>query len=330
MEPFDWKRKFDASFTCIDSSGGFDCYHLENETGEGAVTACTVFPGLQAIIMDLHMSRCNNLLKTDRNIIEILYCLDGRFESNVSKRYCHIVSAGNFAVSYAGKRESHGEFPTGRYQGTDIFLDAKLFLQHHPDVRQELDFHIRRIQSLAASAPHFFYLRHFPELVKIQTTIVAGFKAKSVLRLRLGVMDLLMCLGNLDVATTNDTPVYLNNSLVNLIESAQKLLTADLSRHLTIDNLAAQLGMGTTVLKTAFKSVYGIPIYQYLKDLRLQEAQRLLRETTLPVSAIAAKVGYANPAKFSSAFKKRFGVSPTEYKRNAISSAIRFPVAITP
>ena len=44
MEPFDWKQKFDVSYTCLDSTDGFDRYHIENETGGGTITACTVFP----------------------------------------------------------------------------------------------------------------------------------------------------------------------------------------------------------------------------------------------------------------------------------------------
>ena len=94
----------------------------------------------------------------------------------------------------------------------------------------------------------------------------------------------------------------------------------NLVQEAVLDAKAAELGVGTTALKTSFKTVYGVPIYQYQKDLRLQKAQRLLRETTLPVSDVAAEVGYANPAKFSSAFKKRFGVSPTEYKKRQAES----------
>ena len=72
----------------------------------------------------------------------------------------------------------------------------------------------------------------------------------------------------------------------------------------------------STALKTAFKSVYGLPVFQCQKELRLQRAQQLLRETAQPVSAVAAEIGYSNPAKFSSAFKNRFGISPTEYRKH--------------
>ena len=99
-----------------------------------------------------------------------------------------------------------------------------------------------------------------------------------------------------------------------LAEAVHERLTADGFGHITIEQLATEFGVSITALKTSFKSVYGAPIYQYQKDLRLQKAQQLLRETDLSISVIASEVGYTSPAKFSAAFKKRFDISPREYK----------------
>ena len=316
MEPLYWQKKFDASFTLTDSSGGFDRYHLKNESGDGTITACEVFPGLQVLYLDLRMYRCNNPLTLNKDVIEIGYCFDGIFECNVSKRYCYFVSAGDFSVGYAGKKESHGTFPTGRYQGINIFLDEKLFRQRLAETLRDLDIRMKRIHALADLTFRCFVLRRSPELAAIETAIADGFKAKSIPRLRVKMMELLLFLSGLDETAGNDSPPYLNRNRVEIAESVHERLTAGGAGHITIEQLAAEFGVGTTALKTAFKSVYGLPIYQYQKDLRLQKAQRLLRETTLPVSEVAAEAGYANPAKFSSAFKNRFGVSPTAYRKN--------------
>lgn len=314
MEPLYWQRKFEASISCIGNGGGFDRYHLENATGDGTITACTVFPGLIALELDLRMYRCDNPLTPDKDVIEIGYCLDGRFECHVSKRYCYFASAGDLSVGYAGKKESHGSFPTGMYRGVNFFLDEKAFLRYQAKSLQELDIRMERIHALADMTSRCFLLHRTPQLAAIETAIADGFMDRSLPKLRLKVMELLLFLSNLDNAATDDSPAYLNKSNVSLAESVHKLLAADLSTHMTIEQLAAKMNVGITALKNSFKSVYGMPIYQYWKDLRLQKAQRLLRETTLPVLAIAAQVGYANPAKFSSAFKKRFGLSPTAYK----------------
>ena len=320
MEPFDWKQKFDVSYTYIDSTDGFDHYHIENETGDGTIAACTVFPGLQAVLLDFRLRRCNNALTLNKDVIDMGYCIDGRFECNVNRQYCYFASAGDFSLGFFGKQESHGIFPTGRYLAINIFLDVKLFSQHHAKTLRELDIRMERIYALADRKFRCYVLHRSPELIAIESAIADGFRAKSVPRLRVKMMELLLFLSGLDNTAINDSPTYLNKRRAALAEAVHERLTADGFGRITIERLAAEFGVGTTALKTSFKTVYGVPIYQYQKDLRLQKAQRLLRETTLPVSDVAAEVGYANPAKFSSAFKKRFGVSPTEYKKRQAES----------
>lgn len=128
------------------------------------------------------------------------------------------------------------------------------------------------------------------------------------------MLELLLFLSSPDTTDLKELPAYLNKKNVALAKAVYAALTQDLSRHLTLEQLAAEFDSGITSLKKSFKSVYGISVYQYLKDLRLQEAQRQLRETDLSVSSIAFSVGYANSSKFSSSFKAKFGISPTMYR----------------
>lgn len=314
MESFDWKQKFDVSYTYIDSSDGFDRFHIENETGDGTITACAVFPGLQAILLDFHLSRCDTPLTLNKDVMDMGYCIDGRFECNVNKQYCYFASAGDFSLGFFGKQESRGRFPTGRYLAINIFLDVKQFSQHHANALRELNIRMERIHALANTASRCFVLRRSPELTAIEAAIADGFRKKSRSHLRIKIMELLLFLSNLDNASARETPAYLNKRHAALAEAVHERLTADGFGHITIEQLAAELDVGITALKMSFKSVYGVPIYQYQKDLRLQKAQELLRETDLLISVIASRAGYTNPAKFSAAFKKRFGISPREYK----------------
>lgn len=314
MESFDWKQKFDVSYTYIDSTDGFDRYHIENETGDGTITACAVFPGLQAVLLDFRLSRCDTQLTLNKDVMDMGYCIDGRFECTVNKQYCYLASAGDFSLGFFGKQESRGRFPTKRYRGINFFLDVKQFSQHHANALRELDIRMERIHALADMNTRCFVLHHSPELTAIETAIADGFRKKSRSHLRIKIIELLLFLSNLDDTKARETPVYLNKRHAALAEAVHERLTADGFGHITIEQLAAELKVGVTALKTSFKSVYGVPIYQYQKDLRLQKAQQLLRETDLSISVIASRAGYTNPAKFSAAFKKRFGISPREYK----------------
>ena len=56
----------------------------------------------------------------------------------------------------------------------------------------------------------------------------------------------------------------------------------------------------------------------YLRETRMKKAAELLSTTKLSVAEAAEQVGYINQSKFASVFKKQFGLSPLEYRRQRI------------
>ncbi len=74
--------------------------------------------------------------------------------------------------------------------------------------------------------------------------------------------------------------------------------------------------MNPTTLKTIFKSVYGTSIAAHMKEHRMEQAAKLLRETGLSIAEIAGCVGYDSQSKFTAAFKEYSGKLPKDYRRN--------------
>lgn len=79
---------------------------------------------------------------------------------------------------------------------------------------------------------------------------------------------------------------------------------------------AQSQGMSHTSFRRQFKAVVGSSPIQYLLDLRLSRAARLLRHTTLPVKIVAHECGFENPYHFSKFFRRRTGHSPSESRRH--------------
>ena len=65
-------------------------------------------------------------------------------------------------------------------------------------------------------------------------------------------------------------------------------------------------------LKKGFKELFGVPVYTYVLDKRLELARDLL-EKKLYVSDVANLVGYGNMSHFAAAFRKKYGVNPSDY-----------------
>ena len=66
----------------------------------------------------------------------------------------------------------------------------------------------------------------------------------------------------------------------------------------------------------AFKQYTGTNFVNFLKDLRMQEAKRLLETSDMRVNEISQAVGYENEKHFMKIFKATLGVSPTEYRKS--------------
>lgn len=90
-----------------------------------------------------------------------------------------------------------------------------------------------------------------------------------------------------------------------------------LASPLTVEQLAAIEGYSPTYYCEWFKQWMGRSPGDYIQHRRLETAKTLLRESDLPILAIAQQVGYEHHASFSRAFQQQVGCSPTAYRKTS-------------
>ena len=83
----------------------------------------------------------------------------------------------------------------------------------------------------------------------------------------------------------------------------------------TLDELAAVVGLSSFYFSRQFKQTTGETPYQYVIRLKMQHAKAQLLETEASVINIGLQVGYENSSHFSRAFKRNMGVSPTKLRK---------------
>ncbi|REJ15571.1 MAG: DNA-binding response regulator [Paenibacillaceae bacterium] len=89
--------------------------------------------------------------------------------------------------------------------------------------------------------------------------------------------------------------------------------------NISLKVIAQQYYMNPVYLGQLFKKTYGVYFNDFLLDLRIQEAKRLLRQTDMRIYEIAAEVGFSNPEYFAAQFEKVVSMTPKEY-RTALTS----------
>jgi AraC-like DNA-binding protein len=99
------------------------------------------------------------------------------------------------------------------------------------------------------------------------------------------------------------------------LNRVEDLLRSDLSRNFSLEHIAARAHISPFHFARCFRKSTGLPPHRYLVKLRIEKAKELLEHSTLPITDIAADVGYDDPSYFARLFQKQVGVTPSQYRR---------------
>ncbi|WP_025027591.1 helix-turn-helix transcriptional regulator [Caldalkalibacillus mannanilyticus] len=99
-----------------------------------------------------------------------------------------------------------------------------------------------------------------------------------------------------------------------LLHQAKEILVKRMAEPPSVMELSRLCCMNTTKLKKGFKQLFQTTISSFIVEEKIQRGKQLLEGTEMTVTEIAENLGYQNPSKFSSAFKKRYGLSPKEWR----------------
>lgn len=99
------------------------------------------------------------------------------------------------------------------------------------------------------------------------------------------------------------------------LKRAEAYIAENYARSLTLEQVAAQAVMAPTYFSRVFKQELGYTFTEYLTRVRLEEAKRLLRTTTLPIADIGYAVGYQGLNYLTEIFKSVEGITPGAYRR---------------
>lgn len=110
-----------------------------------------------------------------------------------------------------------------------------------------------------------------------------------------------------------------NSHESNLILPAITYMENNYHRDITNKKLAKECNISEEYFRKIFKKTYGISPKQYVTNMRINRAKLLLSEGTLKIKAISEQCGFSNQYHFCRFFKKKVGLTPTEFlKQNRI------------
>ncbi|BBI32909.1 AraC family transcriptional regulator [Cohnella abietis] len=125
--------------------------------------------------------------------------------------------------------------------------------------------------------------------------------------------SMLQLIGLIQQELTTEEGIWIGHSHADLMLDAIQFMKENYTQKLDLPMLAMRANLSPKYFGTLFKQATGQSCSQYLLQLRMEEAKRLLRQQSLTIEVIAEKVGIGDLFYFSKLFKKSEGLSPKRY-----------------
>lgn len=298
---------------------------FEKADGSGEIHYYRLFDGVGILLLRLEMETYTEM-RTQVGVLEVNFCINGRFETSFSMRSHVLLKPGDMAIScYDGlhgtKSESH--FPLGYYEGLCLEIDpaaaghwirlnAPAFPIDFTALKQNLLG--SKWYMVGPAGPRCEHV--FRELYESASYAERGF-------LQLKVLELMLLLGRIPQERAADP--YCSAEQTALAHHLRDHLLTNREGCVSLAQLAAEHAISVSHLQKLFKQTYGMPVYHYIKEYRLEQAAVELVRSRKPITEIAQHAGYDNASKFSESFKKRYGKTPSRYradKTNAVKRSI--------
>jgi AraC-like DNA-binding protein len=239
------------------------------------------------------------------------------FLSGVIKNDCGYVGKASTVISGGGIQRAMktGYFQNSRIMGIDIQMPPELLATFFPGkdggIPAELKFLAKGndFQSL-------IYQKITPEIRLLAEQIYncpyQGMKKRIYLQGKVLELIALQLTPMLEDEATQQAPPRLKSKTIAQIYYAKDILLSHLENPPSLLELAAQVGISDRTLRRGFRELFGTGVLGYLTDRRMELAEKLLRQGNITVAEVANSFGYAQQGHFTTAFKRKFGITPSQ------------------
>lgn len=288
------------------------------ENGKYVITEYEIFKGVRVFYNDIHTSKITSSIPKDslnERRYEINHCREGRFECVLRDGTITYMEAGDFAINLISNSSKESFFPISHYHGVtfcitpsefddELHLLEKMFGIKYEEVLANLcNDNKLFIQRATSEIEHIFF-----EMYKVPDDIVIGY-------LKVKFQELFLYLTAVKNNMSYSDRQYFAKNNIEIAKNINEYVLQNFTETITYEKLSETFHIKITTMKNCYKSIYGETINDTIIKKRLEEAALLLKNSALSITGIAIQVGYTDHSKFSNAFKKRYNLTPSEYKK---------------
>ena len=275
----------------------------------------TLYPGIELCYLTLSSDPLSVQHKAMPHMIQINYCKAGQMVWEMKNGNRIYLNPGDFSLhTMKACTDSVLSFPSSIYQGLTICIDLQETVRNPPELLKDSSiFEIIFPENFCQNDSTVFLAGN----EQTENIFSAFYNQPEMLKLpyqRIKVLELLLYLSKIEFIPQNKLTEY-QSELIENIHKIHDQLLQQMEQRITIEELSKQYLINPTTLKNAFKSVYGTSLAAHIKEHRMGQAAKMLKETDMTIAEIAQAVGYDSQSKFTAAFKAHFKVLPKKYRK---------------
>ncbi|MDX1363673.1 MAG: AraC family transcriptional regulator [Arenibacter latericius] len=196
---------------------------------------------------------------------------------------------------------------------TEAIYYCKLFFFSETKLREFLRKYTNDVQPYKEEVPYFVIEndQYIASYLSTLSIVCKSYNTPEEALLNLKFEEIMLYLLN---KYGSKFEYYLHSLISKEISPFKSVVESNVHSNLKLEEIAFLCNMSLSTFKRHFNSEYNVAPGKWLQDKRLQKAKDLLQEGNLTPSDIYLEIGYNNLSNFSTAFKNKFGFSPTDLK----------------
>ena len=274
-----------------------------------------LYPGITLRYLTFSSDSFSVHHKAMEHMLQINYCKSGQIVWEMGNGNRIYLNPGDISLhTMEVCTNSVFTFPSGTYEGLTICIDLRETTENPPELLKESDIFKTILLERFCRHDHPVFLAGNEQTESIFSAFYNQPEALKLPYQKIKVLELLLYLAKIEFTPQDQLTEY-QSDLLEVIRKIHDGILLHLEQRITIEELSRQYLINPTTLKNAFKSVYGTSIAAHIKEHRMEQASKMLKETDQSIAEIAKAVGYDSQSKFTAAFKEYFKVLPREYRK---------------
>ncbi len=290
-------------------------YRLKSDTGEGIMRRHTVANGVELIYAEIESyTPMYQEQKQFVRALEIMYMVEGHADFEMENRRFASADKGDIVLfnSRIGTRECRVGRGGMRCISIVVFLDdladiLNSFFSTKEFNREKMFEYVQHAESCVCFPANDMLESIFTGLQQLPEKYTEYHRKLLALQVLIALTDAR------DSRTIRYR--YFSRDTAHKVHEARKMLGEDLGAELSVEILAEKVKLNRTTLQQVFRQMYGMTIYEYRTQVRMQEAKNQLLAGRMTVTEIAGLCGYSNASKFAAVFRRITGMPPAEWRR---------------